>query len=252
MKKVLQTPMMLFVMAIAMFATSCESFTSNKSNSKEVVEENPSKYPTITEKGVEPFILDASFPNIPPRGDYYNNIILNRFYNVIMGDHVVDITEDELNDYYNDFETDAEVLGFYGTGVVMQGNDTLLIATYDENGVISEVEVFSEKLHLENGIRVGLSSETMASKYNASFLTTDYFAGEVWMCYNVKVLPKNIIIWATNNFDIFDGFEPNCGESIKDNNCFFGYTIPMDKVKDSQVASILIKKKDYESFHPKE
>lgn len=254
MKKVLQTPMMFFVMAIAIFATSCESLTSNKTNSKEEVEENSFKFPTITEKGVAPFLLDASFIDIPPRGDYYDNIILHRFYSVIMGDHVVDITDDELNEYYDDFGSDAEVLRYYGTGIVLLGNDTLLMATYDEDGIISEVEVFSEKLHLENGIQVGLSSEIMASKYNAIFLTTDYFAGEAWMCYDVKGLPKNIILWATNIFDIFEGYPgtPTNGVHINDYDCFFQYTVPMDMVKHSFLNSICIKKKEYESFHPKE
>ena len=161
---------------------------------------------------------------------------------------------ERLEEYYDDFGSDAYVLGFYGIGIVLQGNDTMLVATHDEDGVITEIEVFSEKLCLENGIHVGLSSETMASKYNASFFTTDYFAGEAWMCYNVNGLPKNIILWATNIFDLFGGYPgtPTNGEHINDDDCFFQYIVPMDIVKDSRVKSICIKEKEYESFHPKE
>jgi len=260
MKKVSKTTALLFVMALATFMVSCESLTNKKNNSNEIAdaektEKTTINYPVITEKGVEPFFLDASFLNISPQGDYYDNIILNRFYSVIMGDHVIDISDSELNDYYDDFGSDSEVLGFYGTGIVVLGNDTLLIATYDEDGIIYEVEIYSEKLRFENGIQVGLSSEIMASKYNASFLTTDYFAGEAWMCYCVNGLPKNIILWATN-CDVFDSFDgpagfPTSGEVIKDYDCFFKYKVPMDKVKDGRVASICIKKKEYEQFRPR-
>lgn len=249
----------LFVMAITMMMTACESpskgNSNDKSNSKEP-EETTIKYPAITEKGVTPFLLNESFLDIPPRGDYYDNIKLNRFYSVLMGDYVIDITDDRFEDYKNDFGDDAEILGFYGTGVVMQGNDTLLIATYDENGIITEIEVFSKKLHLENGIHVGLSTETIASKYNACFLTTTNFPGqEVWMCYYVEGLPKNITLWATNVYDIFDDDDgygtqiPSSGVGTR-SGCFFQYKIPMDKVKDSHLASIRILSKDYESFNP--
>ena len=250
---------LLCVMAIAIMMVACESpskgNSNDNSNSKES-EDATFKYPTITEKGVTPFFLNESFLNIPPRGDYYDNIKLNRFYSVIMGDYVIDIADDKLNDYYDDFGIDAEVLGFYGTGVVKQGNDTLLIATYDDNGIITEIEVFSEKIHLENGIHIGLSSETMASKYDASFLTTTYFPGqEVWMCYYVNGLPQNITLWATNVYDIFDDDDgygvlvPSSGKATR-SGCFFQYKIPMEKVKDSHLASIRILSKDYESFNP--
>lgn len=270
MKKITKITMMLFVMVITVFMASCESFTNNKSDSKETTkeaikettkevvlktEDASSKYPTITKTGVAPFFLDASFLNIPPQGDYYDNIVLNRFYTISIGDHVTDITEAELNEYYEEFGSDFfDVFDSYGTGVVKQGNDTILIATYDKDGIIYEIEIYSEKLCLENGIHVGMSSETMASKYNASFLTTDYFAGEAWMSYNVNELPINIILWATNNYDIFDddqGMNPTSGELINDNDCFFRYKVPMDKVKDSRVASICIKRKEFKSFHPR-
>lgn len=250
---------LLCVMAVVVIMTACESSkkggSDDKFNSKES-EEASSKFPVITGKGVAPFLLNASFLSIPPQGDYYDNIKLNRFYSVIYGDHVFEITEDELGDYYDDFGSDAEeILGYFGTGVVVQGDDTLLISTYDENGVITQVEVFSDKFHLENGIHVGLSSEELASQYNASFLTTDFFAGEAWMCYYVKGLPRNITLWATNVYDIFDdddGFGvpiPSSGEETR-SGCFFQYKIPMDLVKGSRLASIRILNKDYESYNP--
>lgn len=261
MKRQLKTKMaLLCVMVVAVIMTACESSSNSndKSNSKEV-EIISSKFPKITEKGVAPFLLDASFTNIPPQGDYYDNIILGRFYVVLMGEAGdVEITEDELEEYYNNFGIDSEVLDFYGTGIVMQGNDTILIAKYDQQGTIFEVEVFSKELSLENGIHVGMSSETMASQYNASFLTTGYCVeGFVGMCYYVKELPRNIILWATNVYDIFDGGEdpsyigyPTSGEYINNSDCLFHYKVPMEKVKNSHLASILILKKDYDSFNP--
>lgn len=215
------------------------------------------KKPKITARGVEPFLLDALFPNIPPQGDYYDHIILDRFYVVMMGEAgYVEITEDELDEYYGWAGSDADVLEVYGTGVIMQGNDTILIAKYDERGRIFEVEVFSKEISFENGIHVGMSSETLASQYNASFLTTDFCEGRAWMCYYVKELPKNIILWAINVYDIFDGGDfpgmgyPTSGESINNSMCFFSYKVPMDKVKDSHLASIRILNKDYERFNP--
>lgn len=258
-----QLEVMLFVMAIAMMMVACESSPkgnyNDKSNSIEP-QKTSSKFPIINENGVTPFLLDSSFLNIPPRGDYYDNIKLNRFYLVIVGDRVIDIADNELNDFYNDFGSDAEVLGFYGTGIVMQGLDTLLTVTYGADGIIYEVEVFSKEFHFENGIHVGLTSETMALDYNAIFLTTDYNVGEAWMCYYVEKLPKNIILWASNVYDIFDGGiggaspsywgYPTSGEEISNDNCFFKYKMPMDKVKNSHLVSIRILKKDYESFNP--
>ena len=221
------------------------------------------KKPNITAKGVTPFLLGATFLNIPPQGDYYNNIILGRYYLVDYGEGgAVEITEDELAEYYDDFGNWAEVLNSYGTGVIMQGSDTMLTVKYDKKGIISEIEVFSKDLQLENGIHVGLSSETMASQYNASFLTTDYCVeGFVGMCYYVKELPRNIILWATNVYDIFDGAMcnevnpsywgyPTSGERINNSDCLFSYKVPMDKVKGSHLASIRILKKDYERYNP--
>lgn len=218
------------------------------------------KKPMITAKGVEPFLLDASFPNIPPQGDYYDHIVLDRFYLVAMGEAgLVDITEDELGEFYDIFGSDAEVLEYFGTGVVMQGQDTMLITKYDKQGIIFYVEVFSKEISFENGIHVGMSSETMASQYNASFLTTDYIEGLAWMCYYVKEIPNNITLTATNNYDIFDGGEdefgipyyPTSGELIKNNDYISGYSykVPMDKVKDSYLKSIRILKKDYKYYN---
>lgn len=258
-----QLKVVLFVMAIAMMMVGCETSSKGNFNDKPKSIESldtSSKIPTINENGVAPFLLDASFLDIPPRGDYYDNIKLNRFYSVIVGDRVIDIADNELNDFYNDFGSDAEVLGFYGIGVVMQGSDTLLTVTYGADGIIYEVEVFSKEFCFENGIHVGLTSETMALDYNASFLTTDYNVGEAWMCYYVEKLPKNIILWAANVNDIFDGGiggadpsywgYPTSGEMISNDACFFKYKVPMDKVKKSHLVSIRILKKDYESFNP--
>ena len=241
-----------------MIMAACESSSnsSDKSNSK-ATKMISSKFPTITDKGVAPFLLDASFTDIPPHGDYYDNIILGRFYVVLMGEAgEVEITEDELEEYYNNFGIDSEVLDFYGTGIVMHGNDTMLIAKYDQQGTIFEVEVFSNKLSFENGIHVGMSSEIMASQYNASFLTTDFIEGLASMFYYVKEIPNNITLWAAKVYDIFDGGEeefgfpyyPTSGEIIEYNNCFF-YKVPMDKVKNSHLVSILILKKDHDSYN---
>ena len=265
MKRVLKVKkVMVCVMAITLLMAACESSSKVDSNDNSNSKESgvtTLKYPTITEKGVTPFLLNESFLNIPPQGDYYDHIVLGRFYVVMMGEAGdIEIAEDELEEYYDDFGSDDDVLEIYGTGTVMHGNDTMLIAKYDESGSIFEVEVFSKEICFENGIRVGMSSETMASQYNASFLTTDYSEGQAYMCYYVKGLPKNITLWATNVYDIFDGGIGGCdpsywgyptsGELINKSDCFFRYKVPMDNVKGSHLASIRILKKDYEYFNP--
>ena len=259
MKRALKTNMLLLSMAIATFMASCESVINSKSSPSETkeeeeirMEESSSVFPPITEKGVAPFFLDGSFLNIPPRGEYYDNIVLNRYYEVVEGDHVINITEDELDEYYGDFGSFSDVLEFHGTGVVMQGVDTVLIVTYNKEGVISIVEVFSEKLQLENGIHVGLSSEMMASKYDARFLTTDCFAGDPRMCYYVKGLHNNITLLTAENNHIFEdigGLEPNCGEKIYEYDYTPVYQIPMYRVKEDYLASIVIMKNGWNVFH---
>jgi hypothetical protein len=101
-----------------------------------------------------------------------------------------------------------------------------------------------------------MSSETMGSQYNASFLTTaGWREGFIGMCFYVKEIPQNITLWASNDFDIFDGEDdwdryPTSGELIKNTNCIFSYKVPMDKVKDNHLKSIRIMNKDYECYIP--
>ena len=156
--------------------------------------------PSITNNGVEPFVLGRSFMDIPPKGEYYDTITLDRKYGVVMGDHYVEITESDIEDYYKTmgsdyFEPDAII----GIATVFSAKDTLMVVTYDETGIIDKIDVYSDKLKLDNGIHIGMSSEELFSQYNAMFLTTDGFAGECWQAYYVSGTPPNITLYAHRN-----------------------------------------------------
>ena len=188
---------MLFV--IIVIAESC-GLQENKTLDSIRTIDTISVIPTITENGVEPFLLDQSILNIPPKGKFYDTILLNKYYGVTMGDHYVEIEESEIEEYYRNFGSDYfEPESIIGTATVLSEGDTLMVVTYDELGVINKIEVYSSKLKISNGICIGLSSSELFSKYQAVFLTTDGFAGESWQAYYVPGLTENITLYAYRN-----------------------------------------------------
>lgn len=239
--------------------------TEVNSNQESTLPEEPENViPTITGNGVEPFVLDSSIMNIPPKGKFYDTILLSKHYGVVKGDHYELIDETEIEDYYRTMGSDYfKPDDIIGTAIVLFEKDTLLIVTYDESGIINHLEIFSNKLQLDNGIHTGLSSSEMFSKYNADFLTTDCFSGESWQVFYVPSLSRNITLFAFNNS--VDGtewynnkivdYEPDqsvfkCVKEEKNGNSAL-YKVPLDYVRDCSVKKIDVKSNGYEMFQLK-
>lgn len=217
------------------------------------------KMPLITESGVGPFVLGESIMNIPPHGEFYDTIVLNKKYGVTMGDHYVEIDENEIEDYYrtmgSDYFDPDEVIG---TATVVSGNDTILVATYNESGKIHTIDVYSSKLKLENGIHTGLTSEEMFSKHKAQFLTTDCFAGESYQAYYVPETPQNITIKAYKNSEecsdwYYDAFpDSGCESRCKRVKEGYGesdiFSVPLELCKSRLVKKITIEQGGNEMF----
>lgn len=216
-------------------------------------------FPKIANDGVEPFTLGRFITDIPSKGEYYDTITLDRKYGVIMGDHYVEIAENEIEDYYQTmgsdyFEPDAII----GIATVFSANDTLMVVTYDEMGIINKIEVYSNKLKLDNGIHTGMSSEELFSQYNAKFLTTDGFAGESWQAYYVSGTPPNITLYAQREssegtqwyFELVEmvGYEAfRCVKDERD-GCSPIFNIPLHYCKQRSIRIITIEPGGVEMF----
>ncbi len=252
MKRIKEIIALLCVANMAMVAASCENRTQKNTNDsdndslQQIQEESVQVGPTtITENGVGPFMLDSSFLDIPPKGSFYDTILLSRFYTALMGDHEICIAEKELKKYPY-----ADIDGYYGIGAVMRGRDTLLVVEYDEQATIYRVEILSEIFKLSNGVHVGLYSTEMFKKHNARFLSTDFFAGEGFMCYDIPNLSNNITILANVEDRYYDGVFFNSGERIAEIEAGPIITsIPLDSVKNNYVKSIVVAHNYYTFFH---
>lgn len=220
------------------------------------VKEHTSALPAITENGVEPFLLGQSFKNIPSKGSFYDSIEWTKTYEIGIGDHCMELDEEEYKDFEKRFEKDEyEFFGVSSKAVVVSEKDTLLIAECSESGIIESLKIISDKLSLANGVHVGLSSKELFSKYNASFLTTDCFAGESWQAYHIPGLSKNITLrvfergsdgakWFNS---VFDDMEPDADKSTKikkegEDGESSLYKIPLQYVKNCTIGVIDIRK----------
>lgn len=261
MRKIIKVSWITALFVTISLVVSCGSQENKNLDSTQIVEV-VNVVPVITENGVEPFILGQSILNIPPKGKYYDTILLNRYYGVTMGDHYVEIEESEIDDYYKTmggdyFEPDA----IFGTATVISDGDTLMVVKYDELGVINEIEVYSSKLETSNGIHIGLSSSELFSKYQAVFLTTDGFAGESWQAYHVPGLAENITLYAYRNdtercewyWNVIGFPEPDrtIFKCVKEDNDGHSplFSVPLKYVENKSIEKISIVKGGDEGFH---
>lgn len=200
--------------------------------------------------------MGQSVKNIPSKGLFYDGFVWTKTYNIFIGDHYMELDEEEYRDYEKRFgEDEYEFLGVSNNAVVVLENDTLLIVQCNESGIIESLEIRSDKLSLKNGVHVGLSSEELFSKYHASFLTTDGFSGESWQAYHIPGLSKNITLrvfvegsdganWFSS---VFDGMEPDVDKStkVKEEGEMGGsslYKIPLKYVTNCTLGVIDIRK----------
>ena len=239
----------------------------NSNQGSTLPEESENVIPTITGNGVEPFVLGQSIMNIPPKGKFYDTILLSKRYGVVMGDHYLEIEEDEIEDYYKTMGSDYFEPDIIGKATVLDKGETLMVVSYDKSGTINYLEIFTGKLQLDNGIHVGLSSVEMFSKYNADFLTTDCFAGESWQAFHVPGQSKNITLFAVMNssegstwyydntscpgtsFD-FDSTTFKCVKEEQDGYSAL-FKVPLDYARDCYIKKIDVHPKEYGMFNLK-
>lgn len=231
-----------------------ESEMVNPTTEQTVTPEQP-KYPIVTKRGCFPFVVGASIHDIPFHGDYYDTIAFKQIYGTLVGgEHYVEFTESEWTEYCDSYgDVDVDEYTYYGKCLAMNGNDIILSASFDQDDIITNLIIYSEELQLENGIHVGMSSETMASTYGASFLSTDNFQGEYTMWYSVNGLPDEIALMAENRGDIFDDnypAEPKRGVKLCETDYGPVFKVPIDVVKDSYVKTIEVNKYVNPFFHP--
>lgn len=228
-----------------------ESEMVNPTTEQTVTPEQP-KYPIVTKRGCVPFVIGASIHAIPLHGDYYDNVVFEQIYVVYEHGRIFEYKESEWKEYYDSYgqEEDVEVVSYHGQCLVLNGNDTILIASYYQDDIITDLCIYSEELKLENGIHVGMSSEAMASTYNASFLSSDLFEGVCHMWYSINGLPDEITLMAKLIGDIFDNAEPKRGVKLYETDYGPVFKIPISEVKDSYVKTIVVNKEVNPFYHP--
>ena len=129
------------VLLFSMTISSCKTWAKNgdyPQNGKE----QTTTFPSVTENGVEPFLLGQSVKNIPSKGLFYDGFVWTKTYNIFIGDHYMELDEEEYRDYEKRFGKDEyEFLGVSSNAVVVLENDTLLIVQCNESGIIESLEI---------------------------------------------------------------------------------------------------------------
>lgn len=174
-------------------------------SSSDVLLESDETMPLITSNGVDPIFLGKSLFDIPPSGLYYDTILLNEYYNVQMGDHIVTIDKNELKEYYHQFGDAYDYdVDYHGEGAFLSGKDTILTFRYSEDAIVNSIMIFSDKLKLENGIRVGTRSEELIKKYQSGILFLplgDWYS--VTPTFRSESVPDGVLL--LSNIRLFSG-----------------------------------------------
>jgi hypothetical protein len=207
------------------------------------------EYPNITEKGVGPFMLGESLKNIPSKGIFYDKCIWSKMYDVMEGDIISTYNEQEYKDlcrqdeFYESLDADIHMNGY-----VVSGKDTIIEVNCNESDVITNVQIKSSNLSLENGIHVGLTSKELESKYNAIYITEgDYWGDQI---YYITGLSRNITLYAEGDEWICDSFnggispDPEKFKKISENL----YKIPLQYIKNYKLRLITICNGGNENF----
>lgn len=221
-------------------------FLGVSSNSEAVQEEEIAEivFPKITERGVGPFLLGSSMFEIPVKGSFYDTLLLNKHYSAFAySKSYHDLSEKEVQEFKQEWGDDFEVLECVGEATVIKDCDTLMTINYTEEGVITSIEVLSNKLILENGVHVGLSSTEMFNTYKACYISPglgslDNFGWGKQQFYFPN-LPKDIYIMASVSKAPIDLESKGTDVTVKDR---FYYSIPLEEVKKDSVRSIIINK----------
>ena len=200
--------------------------------------------PNITEQGVEPFLLESSMFDIPVKGSYYDTILLEKHYSAYAySTSYDDLTENQVQEYKKEWGDNFEVLKCVGVATVIKGRDTLMTINYTEKGLITSIEVLSNRFQLENGVHVGLSASEMFNTYKASYISPglgslDNFGWGKQQFY-YSDMPKDIYIMASSSKHPGDMESKGSEVTVKDR---FYYSIPFEEVKNDSVRSIIINK----------
>lgn len=213
-------------------------------NSSQNATEEASAFPIITEQGVEPFMLGSSMFDIPAKGSFYDTLLLEKHYSAFAYSKLYnDLSENQVQEYRKEWGDNFEVLKCVGVATVVKDYDTIMTINYTEEGVITSIEVLSNRIQLENRVHVGLSATEMFNTYKACYISPglgsidNFGLGKQQFYY--PNLPKDIYIMASTTkhpeYMEMKGSEV----TVKDR---FYYSIPLEEVKGDSVRSIIINK----------
>jgi hypothetical protein len=185
-------------------------------------------YPNITEKGVEPFLIDASMFDIPCKGNYYDTILLVKKYKAYEECGEIgynDLDEEKLKEVKKQWG-DYLIYETFGYAYIMQDKDTLMKVDYDEKASINHIEVFSNHFQMQNGIQVGMSLKELYEKYNAKYyIPRNYYPGFLYYL-EIPDFPKNIETTIRYN----EKYEKIAGRSWENDGYYF---LPLERIEDN-------------------
>lgn len=217
----------------------CFSIKSADSASKQEI-----VIPNITEQGVEPFLLGTSMFDIPAKGVFYDTLILEKRYSAFAySTSYDDLSENEVQEYRKEWGDNFEVLGCVGVAKVVKDRDTIMTINYTEEGLITSIEVLTNKIQLENGVHVGLTATEMFNAYKSCYISPGLGSADGFgygkQQFYFPDLPKDIYIMASTSKA--PGYIESKGAEITVKDRFY-YSIPLEEVKDDSVRSIIINK----------
>lgn len=234
-------------------------FLGESSNPEAVQEEEIAEitYPKITERGVEPFIINSSLLEIPSKGSFYDTIFINKYYDWCEkegecgGKHC---TESEYKRVYNEFNGNILVTRCYGIATIVKDRDTLMIIDYDENASITNITIMSDKFQMDNGLHVGMGATELLKGYNAYFVTqNEWHDGGTSLSNNIIVdipsLPKHIIVISECNSKVTNYMNKKREEDGNYYDFNYLYTLPSEIVNDNVVSKIKIRNTVFDCYY---
>ena len=251
--------LLLFALLISCLAlVSCNNSGQNATKEESIVKEEACVFPTITERGVEPFFIKSSLLDIPSKGTFYDTIFLQKLYDWSeeSGEiHGIGTTESEYQQACAEFkDNNIQLIRCYGDAKVVKGGDTIMIIDYDEKATITKITVLSDKFQMGNGLHVGIGASKLLNDYNANFVTqNEWFDGGSSLSNNIIVdipsLPKNIIVITECNSKIADFMNKKQQESGNDYDFSYLYKLPSELVKDNVVSQIKIRNTAFDCYY---
>lgn len=227
---------------VGVIMASCGT-NSNKIQDSAVVEELIASFPAITQNGIEPFLLGTYAPDIPPQGEWYDNIEIVEEYEVMYGMlcNIMTVSAEELKEMQENDMINDIISHRFGL-IVKKGEVKLMSIECDDNRRISKITVKTPDFKMSNGVCVGMSIEDISKFSKAILKMNGMTTSDAHLAIEIQGIPSNILVNLSDNNGIMGRYFSGEQENLTDNwkELDWGWEIPIEEDRGDDVVSIVI------------